>query len=69
MAIGVGASSGTVGTGSTSVTAGLPSGLATSDGVLLWVMTKPDTAVINTPTGWTLVADVAGGGGTNGNVY
>ena len=61
------ASVGTVGTGSTSVTAGLPASLATGDGVLLRVMTKPDTATIATPTDWTLVADVAGGGGTNGN--
>lgn len=58
---------GTVGIGSTSVTAGLPASLATGDGVLLRVMAKPDTVTIDTPTDWTLVVDVAGGGGTQGN--
>lgn len=58
---------GTVGTGSTSVTAGLPASLATGDGVLLRILTKPDTATVATPSGWTLVVDVAGGGGSNGN--
>ena len=58
---------GTVGTGSTSVTPGLPTGLADTDLVLIRVMTKPDTAAPVTPSGWTLVADVAGGGGSQGN--
>lgn len=58
---------GTIGTGSTSVTPGLPASLATGDGVLIMVVTKPDTATVNTPANWTLVADVAGGGGTTGN--
>ncbi len=58
---------GTVGVGSTSVTAGLPASLATGDGVLLRVLAKPDTATIVTPTDWTLIVDVAGGGGTQGN--
>jgi hypothetical protein len=58
---------GTVGTGSTSVTPGLPASLADGDGVLITVVAKPDTATINTPAGWTLIADVAGGGGTTGN--
>jgi hypothetical protein len=57
---------GTVGTGSTSATAGTPASLATGDGVLLHVVAKPDTATINTPAGWSLVSSVAGGGGTTG---
>jgi hypothetical protein len=58
---------GSIGIGSTSVTAGTPASLATGDGVLIHVMTKPDTATISTPAGWTLISDVAGGGGTSGN--
>lgn len=60
-------SNGTVGTGTTTVTPGLPASLATGDGSLIKVVVKPDTATINTPSGWTLVANVAGGGGTVGN--
>lgn len=59
-------SQGTVGIGTTSVTPGLPASLADGDGVLIQVVTKPDTATVVTPTGWSLVADVAGGGGTTG---
>jgi hypothetical protein len=51
----------------TSLAPGLPGSLVNGDLVLLFVMTKPDTATVTTPTDWTLVADVAGGGGTNGN--
>lgn len=51
----------------TTVSPGTPASLATGDGVLLLVVTKPDTATINTPSGWTLIANVAGGGGTSGN--
>jgi hypothetical protein len=58
---------GTIGTGSTTVSAGLPASLANGDIVLLFVITKPDTATINTPTDWTLAVNVAGGGGTTGN--
>ncbi len=52
--------------GSTSVTPGAPT-MVNTDAVLIHVTTKPDTATINVPTGWTLIADVAGGGGTTGN--
>jgi hypothetical protein len=51
----------------TSVTPGLPGSLATGDGVLIFIVTKPETAAPQTPTDWTLVADVAGGGGNQGN--
>jgi len=59
---------GAVGTGTTSVTPGDIATKNTGDGFLIVVMTKPDTATINTPTGWTLIANVAGGGGTAGNL-
>jgi hypothetical protein len=58
---------GAVSVGSTSVFMASGPAAQNTDGVLLFVMTKPDTATIVTPTGWTLVADVAGGGGTTGN--
>lgn len=59
---------GTVGIGSTTVTPGVPAdGLITGDLCLIIVVTKPDTAAITTPTNWTLVGVVSGGGGTVGN--
>lgn len=60
-------SNGAVGTGTTSVTPGLPASLANGDGALIKVVAKPDTATIVTPSGWTLVSTVSGGGGTIGN--
>jgi hypothetical protein len=57
---------GTVGTGSTSVTPGLPAGLVNTDIVCIYITTKPDTATITVPTNWSLGTSVAGGGGTTG---
>lgn len=57
---------GTVGIGSTTVTPGAPAGLAATDICFIFVSTKPDTATINIPAGWSLAVDVAGGGGTTG---
>lgn len=54
------------GTGTTSVTPALPASLADGDLVLIFVGDKPDTSTPTTPSGWTLVATVAGGGGTAG---
>lgn len=59
--------SGTVGVGSTSVTAGLPTGLVNGMKVVIAVVTKPDTATFTTPTNWTAEGEKAGGGGTTGN--
>ena len=55
------------GTGSTSVSPDAPASVAVGNVVILFVGAKPDTATIDTPTDWTLIGTVAGGGGTTGN--
>lgn len=57
---------GLLGAGGSGVNLNMPPSLADGDLVLLMVVTKPDTATVVTPTNWTLITDVAGGGGTTG---
>jgi len=56
---------GTIAYGSTSVAAPYPV-LTSGDKLLLTVGTKPNTATISTPSGWTLVGTYSGGAGTTG---
>lgn len=58
---------GTVGVGTTTVQPGAPASMVDGNLIIIKVVTKPDTAVPVTPTDWTLLGDVAGGGGTTGN--
>lgn len=55
---------GVLAVGTTSLSPALSGTTANNDLLLTTVVTKPDTATINTPTDWTLVGDVAGGGGS-----
>lgn len=59
-------SAGTVGTGTTSVTPGVPASLANGDGVLQVIVAKPNTATIGISAGWTLVGSNNGGAGAVG---
>lgn len=54
------------GTGSTTVTPGLASGMQTGDACLVVIVTKPNTATIATPANWQVVGSANGGAGTNG---
>lgn len=60
--------SGTVAYGSTSVAPTYPAGITAGDMLLLVVATKPASATINTPSGWSASADATATGtfGTNG---
>ncbi len=57
---------GAVGTGTTSVTPGLPASLATGNGVPLVIVAKPSTATIGLSAGWALVGSNNGGAGATG---
>lgn len=54
------------GVGSTSVTPGTASGMATGDACLVVLPTKPGTSAITLPAGWQTVGQNQGGAGTNG---
>jgi len=59
--------SGTVATGSTTVTPGLPTGLVNGQKVFEIAVVKPSSVAAPSITNWTLEADFGGGGGTQGN--
>ena len=54
--------------GTTSVTPGLPAGMAAGDVMVLFVGCKPFSATIVEPTGWTLIPGSDGADGTVANV-
>lgn len=54
------------GVGSTTVTPGLAAGMATGDGIVVVIVTKPSTATIAVPANWTLIGTNTGGAGTDG---
>lgn len=57
---------GTIAYSATNPAPGYPTGITAGQYLLLAVGTKPDTVTIGTPSGWTLIANYSGGGGTTG---
>lgn len=53
--------------GTTTVAPAIPTGSAAGDRMVLFVGTKPFNATINTPSGWTALADSAGNNGSVAN--
>lgn len=67
MAVGLGTAGTIVAVAAQTISPAHPAGITAGDGLLLLRSAKPDTTVLVTPDGWTLLREEAGGLGVFGN--